>query len=169
MSRFVFNDVAVLCLEEGPLCPSLLPAALRCFAQYFDVTLLGVEQRPSLAMALDILIKRKKQLLTVQSASHLFAYLNKLNGLNRSLVDRMSQTAFIPLPGSSFVHNERERERRAARSIPFRKRCSRQAIASVHSRQRLFQFVVAVGVGHEEGRRRRQQRDDERSGHAGSH
>jgi hypothetical protein len=79
-----------------------LPGALRCFAQYFDVTLLGVEQRPSLPVALDILLKRKKQLLTVQSASHLFAYLNKLNGLNRSLVDRMSQTAFIPLPGSSF-------------------------------------------------------------------
>ncbi|CAF4923582.1 unnamed protein product, partial [Rotaria sp. Silwood1] len=87
--------------EPGPLCPSLLPDVLRCFSQYFDIGLLGVKHRPLLSVAFDILMERRNQLLTVESASIYFSYLNKLDGLNRTFIQKISNRAFIPLPGSN--------------------------------------------------------------------
>ncbi|CAF4300671.1 unnamed protein product [Rotaria sp. Silwood2] len=87
--------------ESGPLCPSLLPEVLRCFSKYFDIGLLGVKQRPLLSIAFDILMEKRNQLLNVESASIYFSYFNKLDGLNRTFIERISNRAFIPLPGSN--------------------------------------------------------------------
>ena len=81
-------------LEPGPLCPSLLPEVLRCFSHCFDVSLLGVKYCPQLETAFAILMEKRHQLLTAETAPIYFSYLNKLSGLNK---------AFIPLPSSDFL------------------------------------------------------------------
>jgi hypothetical protein len=86
-------------LEFGPLCPSLLPDVVRCFSQYFDIGLLGVKHRPPLSLAFDILMEKRKELLTAETATKYFSYFNKLDGLNRTFIQRISTTPFIPLPG----------------------------------------------------------------------
>ncbi|CAF1073633.1 unnamed protein product [Rotaria sordida] len=100
-TEVILTTPEVVFKEPGPLCPSLLPDVLRCFSQYFDIGLLGVKQRPPLAMAFDILMERRNQLLTVESAPTYFSYFNKLEGLNRAFIQRISNRAFIPLPGSN--------------------------------------------------------------------
>lgn len=87
-------------LDPGPLCPSLLPEVVRCFAQYFDIFILGVKQKPTINAALTVLLERRNELLTVQSAPSLFAYLSRLDSLNRTFVEQIADTPFIPLPGS---------------------------------------------------------------------
>jgi hypothetical protein len=77
----------------------VLPEVLDYFAQYFDIALLGVKERPSLALALEILMRKRNHLLTVESAPKFFAYLNKLDGLSRSLIEQIANAPFIPLSG----------------------------------------------------------------------
>ncbi|CAF1463258.1 unnamed protein product [Adineta ricciae] len=86
--------------ESGPLCPSLLPEVLRCFQHHFDIGLLGVKYRPSLPVAFDVLMGKRNQLLTDETAPKYFSYLNKLDGLNRLFIEKVSTIAFIPLPGT---------------------------------------------------------------------
>jgi hypothetical protein len=81
------------------LCPSLLPQVVQCFSQYFHIGLIGVKHRPSLPIAFQILIERRNELLTVESAPNMFAYLNKLDGLSRTFIDKISKLSFIPLSG----------------------------------------------------------------------
>ncbi|CAF4311774.1 unnamed protein product [Rotaria sp. Silwood2] len=87
--------------EPGPLCPSLLPDVLRCFSQWFDISLLGVKYRPQLETAFDILMDKRYQLLTAESAPTYFSYLNKLDGLSKAFIQNVANKSFIPLPGSS--------------------------------------------------------------------
>lgn len=95
----------MLQLEPGPLCPSLLPDVLRCFSHCFDISLLGVKYCPQLETAFDILMEKRHQLLTAESAPIYFSYLNKLNGLNKAFIQKVSTQPFIPLPGLfSFIH-----------------------------------------------------------------
>ena len=44
-------------------------------------------------------MEKKKELLNVESAPEIFAYMNELDGLSRSLIERVSKFAFIPLDG----------------------------------------------------------------------
>ena len=90
-------------LEPNPLCPSLLPEVLRCFAQYFDIDLLGVKYRPPLETAFEILMNKRHQILTVESAPIYFAYLNKLDGLNRAFIQSVTNRSFIPLGNSIYL------------------------------------------------------------------
>ena len=59
--------------------------------------ILGVKQRPLISTAFEILMERRNHSLTVESAPILFSYLNKLDGLNRTFIDRISNIPFIPL------------------------------------------------------------------------
>jgi hypothetical protein len=70
----------------------------------FDIGLIGVKQRPSLSMAFNTLMENKNQLLTLQTASKYFSYLNKLDGLNQTFIQKISNIPFIPLSGLSFYY-----------------------------------------------------------------
>ncbi|CAF3497440.1 unnamed protein product [Adineta steineri] len=83
--------------EEGPLCASLLPDVIQCFSQYFDIGLLGVKHRPPISFAFDILMEKRNDLLNIQTAPIYFSYLNKLDGLNRIFIQKLSTISFIPL------------------------------------------------------------------------
>ena len=77
---------------------------LRCFSQHFDLTILGVKQRPLVVAAFAILMERRNQLLNVDSAPNLFAYLGRLDGLNRQFIDGIKNVPFIPLgPAKNYV------------------------------------------------------------------
>ena len=82
------------------MCATLLPDVVQLFEEQFNIALLGVKDRPTLATAFDILIDRKEEILTVQSAPKIFAYMNQLDGLSRPLIERVSKLAFIPLEGN---------------------------------------------------------------------
>ena len=59
-----------------------------------------MKDRPTLSIAFDILMEKKEEILTVQSAPKIFAYMNELDGLSRPLIERVSKLAFIPLAGN---------------------------------------------------------------------
>ena len=44
-------------------------------------------------------MEKRNQLLTVETAQKYFSYFNKLDGLNRTFIQRISNIPFIPLPG----------------------------------------------------------------------
>ncbi|CAF2792873.1 unnamed protein product [Rotaria sp. Silwood2] len=83
--------------EPSPLFPSLLPDVIRCFSRYFNIDLLGVKNHPSLSIAFDALIEKRNQLLTFQTATKYFTYFNKLDGLNTTFIQKISNIPFIPL------------------------------------------------------------------------
>jgi hypothetical protein len=45
-------------------------------------------------------MEKKEEILTVQTAPKIFAYMNELDGLSRPLIERVSKLAFIPLEGN---------------------------------------------------------------------
>lgn len=79
------------------MCATLLPNVVQLFEDQFNIALIGVKDRPTLSIAFDILMEKKEQILTVQSAPKIFAYMNDLDGLSRPLIERVSKLAFIPL------------------------------------------------------------------------
>jgi len=81
------------------LFPTPIPAVIKLLKSHFDISLIGVKERPTLAVAFKMLMKIKNDLLTVQTASKLFAYLSTLDGFNRNLINSISECAFIPLQG----------------------------------------------------------------------
>ncbi|CAF4313694.1 unnamed protein product, partial [Adineta steineri] len=87
--------------ETSPLFPSLLPDVIRCFSHCFDISLLGIKSRPDLQIAFDILIDKQYEILTIESASLYFSYLNKLDGLNKTFIENISKKSFIPYSSSS--------------------------------------------------------------------
>jgi hypothetical protein len=85
--------------EMNPLFPSLLPDVIRCFSLYFDINLIGVKQSPSIIEAFHLLMEKKNQLLKFENASKYFSYLNKLDGINKTFIQNISNIQFIPLSG----------------------------------------------------------------------
>ncbi|CAF1439050.1 unnamed protein product [Adineta steineri] len=88
--------------ESNPLCPSLLPDVIQCFSHCFDISLLGIKLRPDLETAFNILMDKRYEILTVESAPIYFAYLNKLDGLNKTFIEKVSYKSFIPHSSSSY-------------------------------------------------------------------
>ncbi|CAF4240435.1 unnamed protein product, partial [Adineta steineri] len=66
--------------ETIPLSPSLLPDVIRYFSHY----------------------KKQYEILTIESASLYFSYLNKLDGLNKTFIENVSKKSFIPYSSSSY-------------------------------------------------------------------
>lgn len=89
-----------VCLDESPLCATLLRDVVQLFEEHFSIGLLGVKDRPTLTTAFDILMEKKEEILNVQTAPKIFAYMNELDGLSRPLIERVAKLAFIPLEGS---------------------------------------------------------------------
>ncbi len=81
------------------MCATLLPSVVQLFEEHFNISLLGVKDRPTLTTAFDILMEKKEEILNVQTAPKIFAYMNELDGLSRPLIERVSKLAFIPLEG----------------------------------------------------------------------
>ncbi|CAF3997273.1 unnamed protein product [Rotaria sp. Silwood2] len=86
--------------DESPLCATLLSDVVQLFEEHFNVALLGVKDRPTLTIAFDILMEKKEEILNVETAPKIFAYMNELDGLSRPLIERVSKLAFIPLEGN---------------------------------------------------------------------
>ncbi|CAF2075938.1 unnamed protein product, partial [Rotaria magnacalcarata] len=87
--------------SSNPLCGTLLPDVVQLFEKHLNISLLGITEHPTLTQAFDIVMERKTELLTIESACHIFSYLNGLDGLNQVFVKRLSNIAFIPLEGVS--------------------------------------------------------------------
>ncbi|CAF4610977.1 unnamed protein product, partial [Rotaria sp. Silwood2] len=87
--------------DKGPLCAALLPNVVQLFEKHFNISLLGVKDSPTLTTAFDILMRKKEEILNVETAQKIFAYMNELDGLSRALIERVSKLAFIPLKGSN--------------------------------------------------------------------
>jgi hypothetical protein len=84
-------------LDAGPLCATLLPEVIDLFGENCNLALFGIKERPTLTVAFDILMEKKEQILNVQSAREIFAYMNRLDGLSRPLIERVSKLSFIPM------------------------------------------------------------------------
>ncbi len=54
-------------------------------------------------MAFNYLIEKRNQLLNVSIASKYFSYLNKLDGLNKTFIQNISNIQFIPLSENKYV------------------------------------------------------------------
>ncbi|CAF1638376.1 unnamed protein product, partial [Rotaria magnacalcarata] len=67
--------------------------------RHFDISSLGIEGRPTLKQAFNAMMERKNDLLTEQSASRIFAYLNTIALPNETFKREISQFRFIPLQG----------------------------------------------------------------------
>ncbi|CAF3810008.1 unnamed protein product [Rotaria sp. Silwood1] len=93
LSEEVFKD-------KSPLCATLLPNVVQLFEENFNISLLGVKDCPTLTTAFDILMEKKEEILNVETARKIFAYMNELDGLSRTLIERVSKLAFIPLKGN---------------------------------------------------------------------
>jgi hypothetical protein len=50
-------------------------------------------------MAFNSLMEKRNQLLNIETAPKYFSYLNKLDGLNKTFIQNISNIQFIPLPG----------------------------------------------------------------------
>ncbi|CAF1131373.1 unnamed protein product [Adineta steineri] len=88
-------------LKSNPLYATLLPEVVKLFEKYHIIPLLGIKEQPTLTQAFDTVIERKTELLTINSAGEIFAYLNGLEGLNQTFIKHLSNIAFIPLHGVS--------------------------------------------------------------------
>ncbi|CAM4809029.1 unnamed protein product [Rotaria magnacalcarata] len=87
--------------DESPLCATLLSDVVQLIEEHFNIALIGVKDRPTLTIAFDILMEKKQEILNVETAPKIFAYMNQLDGLSRPLIERVSKFAFIPLEGGS--------------------------------------------------------------------
>ncbi|CAF4927120.1 unnamed protein product, partial [Rotaria sp. Silwood1] len=96
-TKVILRTPEIIFQEPNPIFPCLLPDVLRYFSQYFNISLLGVEKNPSLPIAFNILMKKRNQLLTYQTAAIYFAYFNTLDGLNTTFIQNISNISFIPL------------------------------------------------------------------------
>jgi hypothetical protein len=99
-NSFITEYYSCLSLDESPMCATLLPEVTKLLTSHFDVSLIGVKQRPTLTIAFDNLMKKRDEILTAKSAPTLFAYLNGLDGLTKVFIESISKLAFIPLQGS---------------------------------------------------------------------
>ncbi len=104
ISTSFFFSYYDLLLDENPFFAIPIPEVIQLFINHCDISLIGVKQRPTLITAFHILINRKSEILTAQSAPKLFSYLNTLDGLNNATIDQIIQYAFIPLPGSLILN-----------------------------------------------------------------
>ncbi|CAF2843449.1 unnamed protein product [Rotaria sp. Silwood2] len=100
------NDVILLATNEiftvvNPLFPSPLTDVIELFQKHVDIALLGIKDNPSLPQAFNTMMKKATELLTEQTASKIFAYMNELDGLNNTFIANVSQFNFIPLQGHS--------------------------------------------------------------------
>ena len=87
-------------LVSNPLCGTLLTEVVDLFEEYFNLSLLGIRDRPTLTVAFDILMAKKEKILNVHSAREIFTFMNDLDGLSRPFIERISKFSFIPLEGS---------------------------------------------------------------------
>ncbi|CAF4020170.1 unnamed protein product [Rotaria sordida] len=100
-------------IESSPLCTTLLPKVVTLFKSHFNILSMGVKAQPTLTQAFDVLMERKNELLTYKWACKIFAYLNKLDGLNQQFKERLRKIAFIPVqetttlmkPSEVFIHS----------------------------------------------------------------
>ena len=104
MDQNIDNEVMLSTADEvfkvaNPLCASLLPEVIELFEKKFDISLLGIQNYPTLSQAFDTMIAKKNELLTVQSGPTIFEYLDRLGGLSRAFARRVSKLDFIPLEG----------------------------------------------------------------------
>ena len=91
-------------LDINPLTPSPLPQVVILFQQYFDLSLLGLKDVPSLRMAFEILMEKKDEVLrSFEWTSIVFAYMNGLGGMDASLREGIAKLAFIPLRGCIII------------------------------------------------------------------
>ncbi|UJR18092.1 hypothetical protein I4U23_004992 [Adineta vaga] len=96
------NDVVLLAPDEvyksvNPLCPSLLPEVLILFQKNFINSSLDIGEHPSLSKAFDTLLGKSTNFLTKQSAPKIFAYLNRLQGIDQTFIKKVSNSNFIPI------------------------------------------------------------------------
>lgn len=75
---------------------------MQLFEEHASIALLGVKDRPTLSTAFEILMEKNEEILNVETAPKIFAYMNQLDGLSRPLIERVSKLAFIPLEGSEY-------------------------------------------------------------------
>ena len=85
--------------DSNPLCPSLLPEVTNLFKNYLNILFIGIKAQPTVTQAFDTLLERKNDLLVIDWARTVFAYLSKLEGLNQKFIERLSSIAFIPTSG----------------------------------------------------------------------
>ncbi len=52
-------------------------------------------------------MEKRNQLLNIETAPKYFSYLNKLDGLNKTFIQNISNIQFIPLPGWNFTFSKR--------------------------------------------------------------
>ncbi len=70
------------------------------FENYFNLSLLGLKEKPTLKVALGLLIERKDEILTSFGWTRaVFAYMNGLEGMGMALNEEISTLNFIPLRG----------------------------------------------------------------------
>ncbi len=74
---------------------------MHLFRSYFDLSQLGVKDKPSLALAFEILMERKDEILTsFEWTRQVFAYMKNLEGLSVQLKEYIANLAFIPIQSS---------------------------------------------------------------------
>lgn len=84
-------------LDSNPLCPCPLPQVDLLFSRHLDLSLLGVSEQPLLREAFEILMARKKLILTsYEWTSSVFGYMDTLIGIDK---DEIANLSFIPLKG----------------------------------------------------------------------
>ncbi len=81
----------------SPLFPTSIPAVIKLFKSHFDISLISVNQRPTLNVAFKMLITIKSDILTMQTASKGFASLSTLDELDRNLINSISEYVFMLL------------------------------------------------------------------------
>ena len=80
----------------------LIDQVRQLFERYFRIDLLGIRAKPTLQQAFGVLMERRESLLrSKRRASHVFAYMNELEGRTAALMETISALQFIPVFSSN--------------------------------------------------------------------
>ncbi|CAF3330086.1 unnamed protein product [Rotaria sp. Silwood2] len=105
------NSIELLPVERifnnpNSLCACPLPKVKMLFSKFLDLSMLYVQEKPSLKDAFEILMERKDIVLTsYEWTCSVFGYMNSLTGTINELAELLSVLEFIPFQGCIICYN----------------------------------------------------------------
>ena len=84
---------------ENPLFSYILPEVKVLIEKHFELKLLGVVEYPSVSMGFKVLMERRNEILTDETAPSIFSYMNHLGYIDSKHRCQLQNDPFIPLRG----------------------------------------------------------------------
>lgn len=84
---------------ENPLFAYILPKVKDLIEKYSNLKSIGISEHPAVSVAFDVLMQRRDDILSDETAPRIFSYINRLGHIDPKLKNRIHDCSCIPLRG----------------------------------------------------------------------